>query len=162
MTNSYLIIGSNSIDKNEKISNAVLLISKQIGTIILKSSIYQTAAWGYESPNNYLNQVILIKTSLTADKLLEQSQEIEKELGRKIKSVNGQYQDRPIDIDILSYGQKIIKKENLEIPHPRMCDRRFVLEPLCEIAPNFNHPIKEKTITELLEKCQDELLVEKL
>ncbi len=162
MTTTYLILGSNSTDKKEKLERAVVLLSQRAGIITQSSSIYKTAAWGYHSPNNYLNQVVLLTTSFSAQELLHITQEIEKHLGREEKSINGQYKDRPIDIDILFYEKSIIKEANLEIPHPRMSERRFVLEPLSEIAPMMVHPVSKKTVIELLNDCKDELAVERL
>lgn len=162
MAKSYLILGSNSVDKRDNLEHAVLLISKDLGTIVEQSSLYISTAWGYNSPHNYLNQVVLLDTTLTAKQLLIQTQDIEKRLGRITKSVNGVYQDRPIDIDILFYNQEIISQKDLEIPHPRLSERRFVLEPLCEIAPSITHPILNKTTETLLAECKDTLMVKRV
>jgi 2-amino-4-hydroxy-6-hydroxymethyldihydropteridine diphosphokinase len=99
-----------------------------------------------------LNQVLCIDTTLDAVDILDLTQQIEIEMGRATKSSNGIYSDRVIDIDILLYGDICIQTERLTIPHPLMQDRRFVLEPLAEIAANVVHPISEKTIKELLEQ----------
>lgn len=161
LAKSYLILGSNSVDKRENLEHAVLLISQKLGRITQLSSLYISAAWGYDSPNNYLNQVVVLETNAFANSILKETQDIEKELGRTTKSIDGNYQDRPIDIDILFYDKDIIKQEKLEIPHPRISARRFVLEPLNEIAPKFKHPILQKTIQELLLECKDMLMVKK-
>ena len=130
----YLSLGSNLGDKEGNILRAYALIEQRIGHIIRKSSLHRTAPWGFESSNDFLNSVIAIETSLTPRELLTETQRIEKEIGRTAKtSADGTYQDRLIDIDILIYNDLIIDEPDLQIPHPLMNQRDFVLKPLKEI-----------------------------
>ncbi len=145
----FLGLGSNLGDKKENLRKAKeLLIQKNI-KIINESTIYETKPMYYSEQDNFLNQVIEVKTDYQPDELLEIISEIEKKLKRvrKIK-----YGPRTIDIDILFYGDKIIMRENLIIPHHRIIEREFVLEPLCEIAGDFIHPEHRKTMCELKEE----------
>jgi 2-amino-4-hydroxy-6-hydroxymethyldihydropteridine diphosphokinase len=130
----YLSLGSNLGDKEGNILRAYTLIEQRIGHIARKSSLHRTAPWGFESSNDFLNSVIAIETSLTPRELLTETQRIEKEIGRTAKtSADGTYQDRLIDIDILIYNDLIIDEPDLQIPHPLMNQRDFVLNPLKEV-----------------------------
>ncbi len=130
----YLSLGSNLRDKEGNILRAYALIEQRIGHIARKSSLHRTAPWGFESSNDLLNSVIAIETSLTPRELLTETQRIEKEIGRTAKtSADGTYQDRLIDIDILIYNDLIIDEPDLQIPHPLMNQRDFVLNPLKEV-----------------------------
>lgn len=162
MALSYLILGSNSADKENMLNRAITLLNKQLGLVVATSSLYATAAWGYTSANTYLNQAVSIETAHSPLEVLHITQQIEKDLGRSSKTINGIYKDRPIDIDILFYDQSIVDLLELTIPHPRLCERRFVLEPLLELAADFEHPKQKKTIRELLSSCTDQMEVKKL
>ncbi len=151
----HLILGSNSTDKQECLSRAIFLLEKEIGDIVSLSSVYESEAWGYESTNSYLNQALIIQSSLSPEDLLTSTQEIEKLLGRTSKTIDGHYTDRPIDIDLLFYEERIIESPDLCIPHPHIAKRRFVLEPLNEMDPEFIHPVSKKSISQLLEECDD-------
>lgn len=130
----YLSLGSNLGDKEGNILQAYALIEQRIGHIARKSSLHRTAPWGFESSNDFLNSVIALETSLTPRELLTETQRIEKEIGRTAKtSADGTYQDRLIDIDILIYNDLIIDEPDLQIPHPLMNQRDFVLNPLKEV-----------------------------
>lgn len=130
----YLSLGSNLGDKEGNILRAYALIEERIGHIVRKSSLHRTEPWGFESSNDFLNSVIAIETSLTPRELLTETQRIEREIGRTAKtSADGGYQDRLIDIDILMYNDIIIDEPDLQIPHPLMNQRDFVLNPLKEI-----------------------------
>ena len=130
----YLSLGSNLGDKEGNILRAYTLIEQRIGHIARKSSLHRTAPWGFESSNDFLNSVIAIETSLTPRELLTETQRIEREIGRTAKtSADGTYQDRLIDIDILIYNDLIIDEPDLQIPHPLMNQRDFVLNPLKEV-----------------------------
>ena len=130
----YLSLGSNLGDKEGNILRAYTLIEQRIGHIARKSSLHRTKPWGFDSSNDFLNSVIAIETSLTPRELLTETQRIEKEIGRTAKtSADGTYQDRLIDIDILIYNDLIIDEPDLQIPHPLMNQRDFVLKPLKEI-----------------------------
>ncbi len=161
MKNSiYLLIGGNLEDRRKLINLAQKEIQKEIGRIQKESSVYETAAWGFESENNFLNQVLIISTEFSPTQVLEKCLKIESQLGRIRKS--GQYASRTIDIDILFYNDEIIDLLDLKIPHIQLHNRRFTLEPLVEIAPDFIHPVMKKTMKELLQDCCDHSEVKKL
>ena len=146
----YLALGSNLGNGKELIEQAYALLQERIGPITQKSALYTTAPVGFESNNLFTNSAICLQTTLSAIDVLHLTQQIEKELGRMHKSVNLQYADRSMDIDILYYNLEQINQEDLIVPHPRMHTRRFVLEPLCEIAPTLKHPIIGKNTQYLL------------
>lgn len=150
MERVYLGLGSNLGDRRKHIENALRLMEERIGTIVSLSSFYETEPWGFVSCHAFLNAAVCLDTSLSPDALLEATQEIERLLGRRHKSVQKVYHDRPIDIDILLYGNMTIRTETLTVPHPEMAGRRFVMEPLAEIAPDTVHPVYGKTMRELL------------
>ena len=156
---SYILLGSNMGSRDSIINKAVSMINDRCGLVISKSSFYESEPWGFESENAFLNQVIIIKTEKNAHELLKILLSIEIELGRDRKHHYDTYVSRPIDIDILYYDDLICDSEDLQLPHPRLHLRRFTLMPLCEIAPDFVHPIFSKTNEELLECCVDDLSV---
>src|SRR3972149_6478771 len=125
-----------------------------IGNIEKRSSIYATEPWGFKAKISFINIALLVKSGLNAGKVLTQIHRIEKELGRKNR--HGQYTSRNIDVDIIFYNDDIIEEKNLIVPHPRMHIRRFVLEPLQEICPEYMHPKLKKTVLSLLENCKDD------
>ena len=133
----FLGLGSNLGDREENIRKAILLIGERVGLVIRQSSLIETAPWGFESQNKFLNGVILCETTLTPRQVLKATQKIERELGRKKKSslshISHLYHDRPIDIDILIYDDLTIDEPDLKIPHPLMHERNFVMIPLQEI-----------------------------
>ena len=153
MARVYLITGSNLGNRFSNLNNASDLIHNRIGPIIDTSSVYESVPWGFKHPNKFLNQVIVVETAKDPETLLIQLQEIERALGR-IRS-SKEYSARSIDIDILFYGQIILNNESLVIPHSRIADRRFVLVPLCELIPAYQHPVLNKTVQELLNLCKD-------
>lgn len=126
------------------------MISERIGNVRMLSDIIETEPWGFASRNFFLNQVVAVETDAPAGTILAQTQAIEKEMGRSEKSRNGIYKDRIIDIDLLLYGNLIVNSKRLTLPHPKMALRRFVLEPLAQIAPDVIHPVLKKDIKELL------------
>jgi 2-amino-4-hydroxy-6-hydroxymethyldihydropteridine diphosphokinase len=158
MNNAYLLIGGNMGDRKQNLGRAVELIGK-LGKIKKLSGLYKTAAWGNTNQPSFLNQAILLETSLSARQLLEAVLDIESKMGRRREK---KYGPRIIDIDILFFNRDIIREPGLSIPHPEMQNRRFVLEPMHEIAGRLEHPIFGKTIEELLAECQDELEVVRL
>ena len=160
MNNIYLILGSNLGDRLELIEKGKEEVKKHIGSIVKKSSIYDTEPWGFVHKNTFFNQVICVQTNLNPHDLLEAIHKIENSLGR-IRE-NSQYTARTIDIDILLYNDWIISSPELKIPHPKMLERRFVLEPLIEIAAEVEHPVEKKTLEQLLLECKDEMKVIKL
>lgn len=158
MNEVYLLTGGNIGDRLMNLQQASLKIEKDAGTILKKSAIYETAAWGLTEQDSFLNQILLISSSADAEDLLQTLLHIEQELGRKRMIKMG---PRNIDIDILFYNKEIISSPNLTVPHPQIANRRFVLIPLNEIAPAFVHPGLQKTIAQLLEVCPDDLEVKK-
>lgn len=149
MARVYVGLGTNLGNKEENLRTAVYLINKKIGKVISLSSFYETAAWGFVSEHTFLNAAACIETTLSPAEILQQTQYIEQELGRTRKSVKGVYTDRPIDIDILLYDNLILQTPTLTIPHPLMTERRFVMEPLSEIAPGLIHPALHQSILTL-------------
>lgn len=145
MATVYLCLGTNLGNKEENLNLAVENIRKRIGEVTSLSSFLETAPWGFESENSFLNAALCVETSLEPHQLLSVLKEIEVEMGRKSKSVNKVYSDRIIDIDILLYDDLIINTEDLTVPHPLMTERDFVMIPLKEIAGDIIHPVtKEK------------------
>ena len=156
MNEIYLLTGGNMGNRLHNMELAAGMIERTGGSIVKKSSVYETAAWGFTEQPAFLNQVFCITSDLKAEELLHRLLNIEQGLGRKRLQKMG---PRVIDIDILFYGSQIISTPDLIIPHPRITERRFVLTPLNEIAPDFVHPVLHKRITELLQICPDPLEV---
>ena len=158
MNKAYLLTGSNMGDRLSNLTTAIHAITKNCGEIITQSSIYQTAAWGNENQPDFLNQAILIDTRLKPLELLQVLLSIEKKIGRIRNKKND---PRTIDIDVLFYNDLILDTAELQVPHPRLHLRRFVLVPLNEVAPHLIHPVLHQPIQELLNKCPDKLNVKK-
>ena len=137
MATLYLSLGTNLGDRQSNLDTALTLIGQRIGTIQNRSSVIETEPWGFESPNSFLNMVAQVLTDLKPLDVLKATQEIEKEMGRTSKSDTEGYKDRIIDIDILLYDDMVMDTPELKIPHPLMYSRRFVMEPLSEIAPHL-------------------------
>lgn len=152
MTQLFLSLGGNLGNTREIFEGAYPLIEKKIGKISVYSSIYQTEAWGPIPQADFLNQVLLVNTSLKAEACLAEMLEIEREFGRERKERWG---PRTLDLDILYYGDQVIAESDLSIPHPRIAERKFILTPLAEIAPTFSDPASRKTMVALLEECTD-------
>lgn len=148
----FLGLGTNLGNKEENLTRAIGHLSLVLGPCAAQSPFIETAPWGFESNNSFLNCAVAFDTHLTPLELLDATERIERELGRTTKSEGGNYHDRIIDIDILLYGDGIIKSDRLTIPHPLMHKREFVLEPLAAIAPGAIHPTLGKSIKELLEE----------
>lgn len=129
----FLGLGSNLGDKEANIRNAISLISERVGLVVRQSSLISTEPWGFESDHRFVNACVLCETTLTPRQVLRATQKIERELGRTHKSVNGHYADRLIDIDILLYDDLRVDEPDLQIPHPLMFERDFVMIPLGEI-----------------------------
>jgi 2-amino-4-hydroxy-6-hydroxymethyldihydropteridine diphosphokinase len=155
----FLLLGSNQGNRVQQLSDATNKINQSIGSIEKKSSIYQTAAWGKTDQPDFLNQALIVKSSLSPQKILQTIHSIELEMGRQRTT---KWSERTIDIDILYADELILDLPQLKIPHPEIQNRKFVLTPLVEIAPDFVHPILKKTNKELLSMCTDILEVDKL
>ena len=145
----YLGLGTNLGDKEQNLRMSIKKIEERIGNVVSLSAFYATAPWGFSSENSFLNAAVCVETTLLPLQVLEETQRIERELGRTEKSVNGLYADRVIDIDLLLYDDRVMDAEGLILPHPLMTERRFVMEPLSEIAPDVVHPVLHKTMKEL-------------
>lgn len=129
----YLSLGSNLGDREATMRRAIGLLNERVGSVDRQSSFIETEPWGFESTNKFLNMCVRLLTTLSPEQLLLATKQIERELGRTQKSVNGQYHDRPIDIDILMYDNVHIDSDDLTLPHPHMQEREFVMKPLREI-----------------------------
>lgn len=129
----YLSLGTNLGNRKRNIREAIEKIEELVGEVIRQSALYETKPWGFSSPNDFINACVKVSTSLAPRQVLEATQRIEQELGRTLKSVNGEYHDRIIDIDILLYDDLHINEPDLHIPHPLMEQRDFVMVPLKEI-----------------------------
>ena len=154
MAKVYRGLGTNLGDKEQNLRDAVQKIEEQVGKIVSLSAFYITAPWGFSSDNSFLNAAVCVETKLSPLEVLQETQMIEKELGRTQKSVNRMYSDRLIDIDLLLYEDLVLSVISasgveLTLPHPLMTERDFVMKPLAEIAPGLVHPVLGKTMKEL-------------
>ncbi len=162
MNTVYILLGSNLGNRQELLQQACAELESEVGTIIRKSSLYESEPWGFESENIFLNQVLCLQTALSATKILEKTLAVESRMGRERHNTTETYESRLIDIDMLFFNSEIINLQNLIVPHPRLHLRRFTLMPLQEIASGFVHPVFGKTMQELLNQCEDESGVSKL
>lgn len=129
----YLSLGTNLGNRKRNIREAIEKIEELIGVVERQSALYETKPWGFSSPNDFINACVLVETVMAPRQLLEATQRIEREMGRTLKSANGEYHDRIIDIDILMYDDLKVDEPDLKIPHPLMDEREFVMVPLKEI-----------------------------
>jgi len=159
MSIAFLLLGSNLGNKEDNLRRAVKLL-KKIGKVRKHSAVYETEPWGFSDERNFFNMAMCLDTSLNPHELITEILKIEISIGRKRQTK--QWVAREIDIDIIFYDSLIINEEHLTIPHPHVKNRKFVLVPLKEIAPNFIHPIYRQSITELLKECPDDSEVELL
>lgn len=148
-----LLFGSNLGNSKKYIQDAIAELALHTGPNIFTSGMYASEPWGFESKNSFVNQAAIIDTDLNPVEILRIIQKIEAKLGRVRRYRS--YTDRTIDIDILFYDNNIIETEELIIPHPRLTERKFVLTPLAELMPDFQHPVYLKTIRQLLLECTD-------
>jgi 2-amino-4-hydroxy-6-hydroxymethyldihydropteridine diphosphokinase len=156
---SYILTGGNLGKRQENLEKAAAFIEDRCGKILRRSGLYETAAWGIENQPDFLNQVLELETKLSPEELLKSLLAIEQEMGR----IRGEkFGPRTIDLDILLYGSRIFQSPMLEIPHPRIAERRFVLEPLAELIGGQVHPVSGLAIQEMLLRCTDPLLVQKV
>ncbi len=153
MKTIYLSLGSNSGDRLENLARARDRLADAGIRILRESSIYETAPRDLPGQPWFLNQVIEAESALLPRQLLSRLQKIERDMGRKRAVAKG---PRIIDIDIVFFGESVISTNDLEIPHPRMMERRFVLEPLAELAPELRHPVLNRSVREMLAKVTDQ------
>jgi 2-amino-4-hydroxy-6-hydroxymethyldihydropteridine diphosphokinase len=146
----YLSLGSNLGARKSYIEQALRALEEHIGVLLKCSSLYETAPWGFNSEHGFLNAVALFETTLSPLHILDITQDIERRLGRTQKTTSDGYHDRTIDIDLLFCDNAIVAEPRLTLPHPLLEKRRFVLEPLAEIAPHLQHPISGLTVKEML------------
>ena len=157
MNNSVLLLGANIGNREEALQNAISLLAKYAGEVLIRSAIYETAPWGLTTQSSFLNQAITLRTSFSALNLLKEILNIEKEMGRIRMQ---KWEPRIIDIDILFFNEEVIQSDTLIVPHPLLQERRFALVPLNEILSSFIHPVFKCTISELVEHCVDQQVVD--
>lgn len=157
---AYLLLGGNLGNREANLAQAIALLNAQVGEVISVSALYETAAWGKTDQPAFLNQAVVLQTNLTALEVLTQALAIEQELGRIRKDKWG---ERLIDIDLILFGNEIIDiPDKLQVPHPHMQNRRFVMEPLAEIAPEVIHPVLGQSMLSISQNLNDPLPVKRL
>jgi 2-amino-4-hydroxy-6-hydroxymethyldihydropteridine diphosphokinase len=159
MIDVFLLLGSNLGDRKLFLQQAIEYIEADVAPVVLASPVYETQSWGKTELPDYLNQVLLLQTDMAAKTVLKKILDIELLMGRMREEKWG---SRTIDIDILFYGDAIIDEPDLKVPHPEMHKRRFTLEPLAQIAPDFVHPLMKKNILQLKTELIDQLVVKKV
>lgn len=152
----FILLGTNLGDRQANLSEATRLISLYV-TILRKSRVYRTQAWGKTEQPDFYNQVLEVSTSIAPELLLRALLQTELQMGRERKEKWGA---RQIDIDILFYRNETVRLPQLQIPHPEIQNRRFALVPLCDLAPDFMHPTLNKRLSDILTECADHLAVE--
>jgi 2-amino-4-hydroxy-6-hydroxymethyldihydropteridine diphosphokinase len=156
----YLCIGGNLGEREANLEEAIDFIDFNFGDVVAVSSIYESEPWGMTDVPNFLNQVVHIESELTDKELLVEIADLEEFFGRE-RSSQG-YVSREMDVDVLFIDEEVISTEALQVPHPRMSERRFVLEPLAEIAPDCIHPELKQSVAALLKACSDKGKVTRL
>jgi len=159
MNEVFILLGGNLKDKSKIFEETRKLIGERIGMVTKQSSVYVTEPWGFDS-ELFWNQALIAKTNLNPHQILKQTQTIEKMMGRVKKS--DQYEARVMDIDLIFYNDLILNTSNLTLPHPKIGDRKFVLIPLNEIAPDKCHPVTGLKVQEMLWLCSDQLNVDRI
>ncbi len=160
MNKAYLSLGSNRGNRESNLKKSIELLNEWAGEAIQASSLYETPPWKMDDDTDFFNQVVLLQTTMTPAELIDTIILIEVMMGRTRSSKK--YEPRIIDIDILFFNSEIINSSNLVIPHPLLQERRFVLEPMVEITPDFVHPVFKKNMMQLLGECSDKSEVRKL
>ncbi len=154
---AFILLGGNLGDRFRMLEMARHGLDQRAGTIDFCSGIYESEPWGFEADQHFLNQVVKLHTHLQPEPLMDTLRSLEQELGRNRAAADagGNYNSRVIDLDILFFGRRILQLPHLIIPHPQLHKRRFTLEPLAEMAPGMIHPVFGKTISQLLDECED-------
>lgn len=153
-----LHFGSNIGNRINYLKEALKKTEAVFGKPLNISGVYQTQAWGFSGQPDFLNMAAIFKTNVEPENVLQKIKNIEVESGRIYRE---HWHERELDIDIIFYGNNIIEKLELHLPHPRMHQRNFVLVPLNEICPDYIHPVFQKSVSQLLKQCSDKLIVEK-
>jgi 2-amino-4-hydroxy-6-hydroxymethyldihydropteridine diphosphokinase len=161
MNSVILLLGTNIGNRLKNLKNSIILINQNAGRVLIESSIYETEPWGFSSDLPFYNMAISIETKLSPTELIKQLNKVESGIGRERSNKNG-YENRIIDIDIISFGNIVIDTPELNIPHPRMHLRKFTLLPIMEIAPDWIHPTLNKSISNLLKECEDKCTATKI
>lgn len=156
----FLSIGGNLGNKRANFDKVYSHIQNELGCIVLRSSVYETPPWGFDSEDSFWNQVLCIETLLNPSEILAKIKNIDAAFGRK--RISEGYSSREMDVDILYFEDKIFETENLTIPHPLLHKRLFVVVPLAEIAPDFVHPVLKLTSVEMLNNCEDKSEIKKV
>lgn len=159
MNEVYILLGGNLGDKSKIFEETRKLIGERVGLVTKQSSVYVTEPWGLES-ELFWNQAIIAETTLSPNEILQQTKAIEISMGRIRKSEH--YEARTIDIDLLFYNDLELNTSDLTLPHPKIGERKFVLIPLNEIAPDKLHPVSGLNLREMLKLCTDQLSVERI
>jgi 2-amino-4-hydroxy-6-hydroxymethyldihydropteridine diphosphokinase len=155
---AHLLLGTNMGKRCKYLHFGLKMIQKQVGNICSTSSIYETAAWGVTNQRDFLNQALLVQTSHQPEELLIILQAIEEQAGRQ-RTIH--WGPRTLDIDIIAIDNLVIQSERLNIPHPAMKQRRFVLQPLADIIPDWLHPTFGLTYAQMLALCEDNTAIKK-
>jgi 2-amino-4-hydroxy-6-hydroxymethyldihydropteridine diphosphokinase len=157
----YIGMGSNLGDRKDQLEKARELVGKQVGNVVARSRFYESPAWGYPSEHRYIDCCLAVETVLEPLQVLDALLSIERSMGRPARGEKDPsarretYTDRLIDLDLLLYGDLVMDHPRLQVPHPRMGERKFVLQPLAEIAPEAVHPVEQLTIREMRDRCPD-------
>jgi 2-amino-4-hydroxy-6-hydroxymethyldihydropteridine diphosphokinase len=160
MNKTYISLGSNRGNRTANLNRAINLLSEWVGNVTKVSSLYETPPWKMADKTDFYNQVLLLETILPETELIDTVILVETMMGR-LRTSN-KYEPRIIDIDILFFNEEIINTEELTVPHPLITERKFVLVPMVEIAPEFIHPVFKKTMVQLLDECEDKSEIRKL
>lgn len=147
-------LGSNLGDRFAALELALEMIREEAGELMAISSVWESEPWGFDADDQFLNMVVVMETAKQPWQLMQLFRSIEGRMGRR-RSGGGRYESRVIDLDILFWDDRVISVPGLEVPHPKIADRRFVLEPLCEVAPDAEHPVTGLTVKEMLQMCED-------
>lgn len=154
MQTIYLLTGTNMGNRLKMLEDMAYHIGKLIGTVQDRSKIYETEPWGFSSDIWFLNQVLKVKTELKPEQVLNKILQIEMNLGR-VRNGDPGYSSRLADMDILFYGNDIIQSDSLQVPHKHLHERKFVLVPLNDVAPEYIHPVFGLSVCEILKSCGD-------